>query len=894
MAISPIFQNVAQTATPANTAAADPRASTSMSAAEQVGLLYLRDLNRLPDPAGQAFWEQRATQISPAQLNQEFRAAAQAENPQAGIPAPRSETMSPLIASLRDPGLTNRAAITLPGEVSKGTSFLELAAPFIIPAIAIVAPALIPSIGSALLPAGASAAAINAAGSAVINAGVTAAQGGDFGDILKSGVAGAAGGYAGTTASEAVKAAEAAGKIGISSSLPAGVLPAAAGGAAGTGARTLVETGDVGRSLQAAGLSGLASGAGQAASVTAQGLLPADTSRTTQALVAGGAGGATEAAIEGANPITGAIGSALQTARVTSAMDADAARRAEEARRQQVISAFEQPTTPSTQFGTPTAELTSGLRPATKTDIEETRALGIDLPTQNNRLPTVFVTGVDDTESLSDELKRAAITGNVGTLREATQTGALPTTTPSTTINPALASTTGIVGRPTTPDRTQQILNLTGITPSSTTTPTTTTPSVVTPPVVTPPITTPPVVTPPVTPPSVTPPVVTPSVTKPTIKTTTPSVTPTTPPPPPVDTKPIKVLFGLGTSDPSAPGAAAFGGATNINSLDLYSIFAIDMGVKPSQVIEEILQVSLDKNIVDPVINKIKNIEVQAVMNQTTPQEIVRNIYVEDLNNAKNVVAEASKAVNLPAGGATEGATGISGEAGGRLGPTNTTPSTSIAATDTSLIPTGYPYVVRPDSLLPLGEGTTGSRDQSILDLTGIRSQVGGTQTDTTGTGAASGAGAGAATGTGTGAGVTGDGSGAGVSGFGPGAGGTGTGTGRGVGAGEGEGGGTPGKTEDETKKITEDTLTPTITRPPIIDDPTRIIDYRYFNVVDPTFSAPPLTTTTMGPGSSALAQALGVGDPGVSYLSKKGKERKPVWNVESLKLSDELGGRYG
>jgi hypothetical protein len=49
-----------------------------------------------------------------------------------------------------------------------------------------------------------------------------------------------------------------------------------------------------------------------------------------------------------------------------------------------------------------------------------------------------------------------------------------------------------------------------------------------------------------------------------------------------------------------------------------------------------------------------------------------------------------------------------------------------------------------------------------------------------------------------------------------------------------------------------------------------------------------------MAPGSSALAQALGVGDPGVSYLGKKGKERKPVWNVESLKLSDELGGRYG
>lgn len=49
-----------------------------------------------------------------------------------------------------------------------------------------------------------------------------------------------------------------------------------------------------------------------------------------------------------------------------------------------------------------------------------------------------------------------------------------------------------------------------------------------------------------------------------------------------------------------------------------------------------------------------------------------------------------------------------------------------------------------------------------------------------------------------------------------------------------------------------------------------------------------------MRPGTAALAQALGVGDPGALYLGKKGKERKPVWNVESLKLKDELGGDYG
>jgi len=46
-----------------------------------------------------------------------------------------------------------------------------------------------------------------------------------------------------------------------------------------------------------------------------------------------------------------------------------------------------------------------------------------------------------------------------------------------------------------------------------------------------------------------------------------------------------------------------------------------------------------------------------------------------------------------------------------------------------------------------------------------------------------------------------------------------------------------------------------------------------------------------MMPGSSALAQALSVGDAGGSYLDKKGQRRQPVWNVESLKLTDELGG---
>jgi hypothetical protein len=61
-------------------------------------------------------------------------------------------------------------------------------------------------------------------------------------------------------------------------------------------------------------------------------------------------------------------------------------------------------------------------------------------------------------------------------------------------------------------------------------------------------------------------------------------------------------------------------------------------------------------------------------------------------------------------------------------------------------------------------------------------------------------------------------------------------------------------------------------------------------NLRDPAYLGAPSSV----PSTSALAQALSVGDPGALYLGKKGKERKPVWNVESLKLKDELGGDYG
>lgn len=72
-----------------------------------------------------------------------------------------------------------------------------------------------------------------------------------------------------------------------------------------------------------------------------------------------------------------------------------------------------------------------------------------------------------------------------------------------------------------------------------------------------------------------------------------------------------------------------------------------------------------------------------------------------------------------------------------------------------------------------------------------------------------------------------------------------------------------------------------------------QLINYMYANV-DPTLQRPVGGGGSGMPSSTALAQALGVGDPGALYLGKKGKERRPVWNVESLKLRDELGGDYG
>jgi hypothetical protein len=752
--------------------ATDPRAGTSMSAADQVRTLFLRDLNRPPDPGGQAFWEQRATQVSPAQLNQEFRAAAKVENPQAG--------------SLQTP--MSRA--TLPGEPGyqeKTKSFFEAIAPVIVPVIAIVAPTLLPSIGSAL--GATNAVAANAIGSGVVNAGMAAASGASGTDILRAGAAGAAGGAASTLAGQAVSGAL------PTDTLTGRALEAGAKGAAGAGAGTLVQTGDVGKALEAGAMGGLASGAGELASVAGQKVLPADVSRTTQALVAGGLGGATEAVIQGQDPLTGGLLSAGYTAGATQLQDAEAARKAQQ---DQVISAFEQGVTPGVgkQIGAPLAAADGGYYDP------ETGKIVIDI------------------SGTAADVERAALGGAEGAAVPVTET---------------------------------------------------------------------------------------------------------------------KALFGLGTPDPTSSYASYLGGSTGDLNPGWYAMLAIDGNVPPAQIIEELTffknqaQTPQQKALVDDAIQKVKDVQITAVVNKSTPQDVVRDIYSADLQNAKNVIAEADSSVKGGGGGGggtPAGAEGATGAAGGSPASTSVTtqPTAGGAGSTSSLISPVLPNVSTADIVTRQGTGMragtgadagtgTGRADLTtkIMELTGIAPVGGGTTASTTGTGSALGAGTGSAVeGAGTGAGVTGTGTGTGVAGTGAGAGGmgggtgTGIGTGAGAGVGSGEGTGTgAGKGSGEgdgeglgkgsgdglddgiTKISQEFPLTPRIE----IDPTKKIIDYIYGNITQNPFFLQP---GQMQPGTSALAQALGVGDPGASYLGKKGKERKPVWNIESLKLKDELGGDYG
>jgi len=266
-----------------------------MDASQHVARLFLRDLGRQADPAGQAFWESRAKEVSPAQLNVEFREAAKKENPQAG--QPRGSGMA------TDPYST----IALPGEEGyrpdKSTNFFQQLAPFIVPIIGAVAPQLLPAIGSALGASGAAAAAV---GAGVVNAGVTAATGGSASDILKAGLAAGAGTYAGSAAGQAVKSAQQAGTLSGTVGGSA-TLPAVAAGAAGAGTGTLIQTGDLGQ----AGLAAIGSGIGQGIGGAALDVLPDDANLTLKSGLASATGGAAEAAVTGQDVGASALVSGL-------------------------------------------------------------------------------------------------------------------------------------------------------------------------------------------------------------------------------------------------------------------------------------------------------------------------------------------------------------------------------------------------------------------------------------------------------------------------------------------------------------------------------------------------------------------------------------------------------
>jgi len=256
-----------------------------MEASQHVARLFLRDLGRTPDPAGQAFWENRAKEVSPAQLNVEFREAAKKENPQAGQPRGTGMGM----------GVDPYSRIALPGEEGyrpdRNLNFFQQLAPFIVPIIGAVAPQLLPAIGKAL---GATGLAAQAVGAGVVNAGVTAATGGSASDILKAGLAAGAGTYAGGAAGQAVKSAQQAGTLSGTVGGSA-TLPAVAAGAAGAGAGTLIQTGDLGQ----AGLAAIGGGVGQGIGGAALDVLPDDVNLTLKSGLASAAGGAGEAAVTG-------------------------------------------------------------------------------------------------------------------------------------------------------------------------------------------------------------------------------------------------------------------------------------------------------------------------------------------------------------------------------------------------------------------------------------------------------------------------------------------------------------------------------------------------------------------------------------------------------------------
>jgi hypothetical protein len=234
------------------------------------------------------------------------------------------------------------------------------------------------------------------------------------------------------------------------------------------------------------------------------------------------------------------------------------------------------------------------------------------------------------------------------------------------------------------------------------------------------------------------------------------------------------------------------------------------------------------------------------------------------------------------AGGTTAETTAGGTTAGGA--PTGTIPAEVIPSAPTGVVPSApiTPTVPTTPSDTTVGDttgtipkdtagaGTTGGAPSGVGTGAGESTTIGtGTETGT-GAGAGAGTGAGADTGTGTGAGTGGEGTGGEGAGEGEaGKGGEGEGIGGGGGGGEGEGEGEGTGTEPMTE---EDLIL------------LGLISGGEKGTPKPVSKS---TTAAM----QALSQALRIGDPGEPLFGSRLGKRKNVWNVESLRIKDELGG---
>jgi hypothetical protein len=325
--------------------------------------------------------------------------------------------------------------------------------------IAVAAPQLLPSIG--------------VTGIAVqpVTAGlISASQGGDLEDIGKAALGSFIGQGVGTAVAKQVGTA-----IGATGNTAQTALANAVGGATGSAAGAVATGQDVGEAalMGAAGSAGASLARSGAVELGQQpksfsGELAADIGEAAGRTVAGG---------DLSQELAGAAFGALS--REGEIALEELKRRPETDATKQAIAAFSEPRSPGvgTQLGEATAELGGAIVPGTRTDIEEARRLGIELPESNMKaavasdreLPEVVVTGsrIDGSDvrtgrtipsSLpSGEARTAGTAGGVTT--PVTPSPGGETAAPATPATPAATDSGAATGESgTTGARTQPLL----------------------------------------------------------------------------------------------------------------------------------------------------------------------------------------------------------------------------------------------------------------------------------------------------------------------------------------------------------------------------------------------------------------------------------------------------